>query len=98
MYRNMSNNVSSSDKIIASLESNGQVLASVCKRDFSSIDEIVGFISALAGKFMGLARLTIRNQTQGWSTQMSLASSQRPSPHYIPRRPMLDGRQYVIPF
>lgn len=74
--------VSSSDQIFATLVVGGKVMANVCKCNFSSVDEIVRLVSSLAGRFMGLARLSIRNKTQGWTMNMALASrqSQRQSP------------------
>ena len=74
--------VSASDQIVAQLEVNGHVLARVSNRNFRDIDEVVGMIQALAGKFLGLARLTIRNQTQGWSKVMTLATRRCAAPAY----------------
>ena len=74
--------VSASDQIVAQLEINGRVLARVSNRNFHNIDEIVAMIQALAGKFLGLARLTIRNQTQGWSKVMMLATRRCAAPAY----------------
>lgn len=74
--------VSASDQIVAQLEMNGRTLARVSNRNFHSVDEIVAMIQALAGKFMGLARLTIRNQTQGWSKVMMLATHRCAAPAY----------------
>ncbi len=65
-----------SDQIFATLEVGGKVMASVNKTNFSSIEDVVRFISAMAGKFMGLARLNIRNKTQGWTMNMALANRQ----------------------
>lgn len=91
--------VSASDQIVAQLEVNGHVLARVSNRNFRDIDEVVGMIQALAGKFLGLARLTIRNQTQGWSKVMTLATRRCAAPAYSrPSTPVMHGRQYVIPF
>lgn len=92
------NQLNATDQIVALLENNGQILASVNKSEFTSMDEIVGLIYALAGKFMGLARLTVRNKTQGWSTVMPLAARRQTAPSYSRPTPRLHGRQYVIPF
>ena len=51
-------------------------MASVSKNNFSSVEDIVRFICAMAGKFMGLAKLHIRNKTQGWTMNMVLAGRQ----------------------
>ena len=91
--------VSASDQIVAQLETNGHVLARVSNHNFHNIDEVVGMIQALAGKFLGLAQLTIRNQTQGWIKVMTLATRRCAAPAYSrPTTPVMQGRQYVIPF
>lgn len=78
-----STTLSTSDQIFATLEVGGRIMASVCKTNFSTIDDIVKFISSLAGRFMGLARLNIRNKTQGWSMNMALAARpHQPRPAY----------------
>ena len=73
---NISASLSTSDQVFATLEVGGRILASVCKSNFASIDDIVRFIYSVAGRFMGLARLSIRNKTQGWTMNMALASRQ----------------------
>ena len=80
---NSTTTLSTSDQIFATLEVGGHTMASVCKSNFSSIDDIVKFISSMAGRFMGLARLNIRNKTQGWSMNMALATRMpQPRPAY----------------
>lgn len=69
--------LSINDQIFATLEVGGKTMASVSKTNFSSIDDIVRFICAMAGRFMGLARLNIRNKTQGWTMNLALASRWR---------------------
>ena len=69
--------LSTSDQIFATLQVGGKTMASVCKTNFASIDDIIRFIYSIAGKFMGLARLNIRNKTQGWTINMALASQQQ---------------------
>lgn len=74
--------LSVNDQIFATLEVGGKTVASICKSNFSSVNDIVRFICAMAGRFMGLARLNIRNKTQGWAMNLALASHQsvpRPS-------------------
>lgn len=66
--------LSVSDLIFATLIVGGKVIASVCRNNFASINDIVKFIATSAGRFMGLAQLNIRNKTQGWSMNMALAS------------------------
>lgn len=100
MKTNSNTPMSATDKIVAQLESNGRVLARVSVSNIASIDEVVGMVRTLAGKFMGLAQLTIRNQTQGWSRVIALASRRCAAPTYSrpASRPAMQGRQYLIPF
>lgn len=80
---NTRTSLSTSDQIFATLEVGGKVMASVSKSNFSSVDDIVRFIYSMAGRFMGLARLSIRNKTQGWTMNLALASRQsQPRPAY----------------
>ncbi|MBR5087327.1 MAG: hypothetical protein IKX31_10025 [Muribaculaceae bacterium] len=66
--------LSTSDQIFATLEVGGKIMASVSKSNFANINDVVRFTCSIAGKFMGLARLSIRNMTQGWTMNMALAS------------------------
>ena len=75
----MNNNATSlsiNDQIFATLEVGGKTVASVSKSNFATINDIVRFICNMAGRFMGLARLNIRNKTQGWTINLALASRQ----------------------
>ncbi len=67
------NTLTTTDHVIASIEVNGRILASVSKSNFSSLQEVAKFLIAMAGKYIGLAKLTIRNKTQGWTTTMAYA-------------------------
>ena len=69
-----STSLSIGDQIFATLEVGGKTVASVYKTNFATINDIVRFVGAVAGRFMGLARLHIRNKTQGWTMNLSLAS------------------------
>lgn len=71
--------LAASDMIYATLEAGGNVLAKLCKANFSSIDEVVRQLTALAGRYFGLARLRIRNMTQGWNINLSVASRRKPA-------------------
>ena len=95
--------VNRNDEMMATLEAEGGVLASVQKHNFTSVDDVVRFVMSLAGKFVGLGKLTIRNKTQGWRIVMSMAVKRpslslagvgMPMPAALPH----DGRQYVIPW
>ncbi|MBP5688334.1 MAG: hypothetical protein IK100_08110 [Muribaculaceae bacterium] len=68
--------LSQNDQIFATLIVRGKVLASVCRNNFANINDVVRFICASAGRFMGLGQLNIRNKTQGWSMNLALASKQ----------------------
>jgi len=85
-----------SDKIFATLECNGRVVARLSERNFSSIDEVVRTVRRIAGQFVGLARLVIRNQTQGWSTQVAIAAPRRQAAQAMPR--VDRNGQYLIPW
>ena len=85
---NTRTSLSTSDQIFATLEVGGKIMASVSKSNFSSIDDVVRFIYSIAGRFMGLARLSIRNKTQGWTMNMALAARQnQPRPAYAAAMP-----------
>ena len=100
---NTMNQVNRDDEMMATLEAEGGVLTSVQKRNFTSVDDVVRFVMSLAGKFVGLGKLTIRNKTQGWRVVMSLAV-RRPSLSLaglggsMPAMQPHDGRQYLIPW
>lgn len=94
------NSLNSSDEILATIEVNGHQLASLNRRDFLNVDEVIHSIVSLAGSFIGLAKLHIRNKTQGWSMVMGIAPR-----HEIctPARPLhvampQAGRQLSIPW
>lgn len=65
------------DEVFATLECNGRILANVRATQFSSVDEVVGYIYATAGAFSGLGRLTVRNRTQGWCQMVPVARMAR---------------------
>lgn len=86
IMNNTATTLSRNDQIFATLEVGGKIMASICKSNFSTINDVVRFICSIAGRFMGLARLNIRNKTQGWTMNMALAS--RPSqPVHLTARP-----------
>ncbi|MBR1804127.1 MAG: hypothetical protein IJ775_04395 [Muribaculaceae bacterium] len=94
------NNLSVNDEIIASIEFNGHQLATLSRHDFTSVDDVVRALVSMAGNFMGLARLNIRNKTRGWNLMMGVASRRRqqPTPAAVrPARPAM-GQQLTIPW
>ena len=68
------------DMILATLEGNGRVLATVHKTGFNNVDDVTNFALAQSGGFAGLAKLNVRNKTQGWHMTLCLASRRRPAP------------------
>ena len=97
MEKNLTNIVNCSDKICASLECNGRRLASVNGTGFSSLEAVKRVLMDLAGRFVGMAVLNVRNCTQGWRNVTALAlmrcnassTAAHPAPH--------QGGQYGIP-
>ncbi len=92
----MSNNsttLSTRDQIFASLEVAGKIVATVKKSNFSTINEVVKLTCAMAGEFMGLARLNIRNMSQGWTMTLSLATRQTSKPLTTASAPISSYKQ-----
>ena len=98
---NINNIVNCGDKICATLESNGKCLASVNGNGFTGIDAVKRALLDLAGHYVGMAVLTVRNCTQGWRDVTALATMRRPV--FTPRPAAVastphDGAQYLIPW
>ena len=91
--------ISSTDLIMANLSWNGRTMASIAKSNFTSIDDVVRLITTMAGKCVGLAKLTIRNKTQGWAINMGISTASSMSIKNL-MKPMLPqkGTQLSIPF
>ena len=62
------------DRIQATLVVNGETITQLCDTEAGSVSDIVKKVYAQAGSFCGFARLTIRNQSQGWIKSLPLAS------------------------
>lgn len=91
--------IEKTDFIMANLSWKGVTLASVANRNFTSIDDVVSFISSLAGKCFGLAKLTIRNKTQGWAINMGISTPSDISIKNITSpSSVMKGTQLSIPF
>ena len=69
--------IRNSDLVFATLEANGQIIARLSAMNFGSVGEVVRAIYRMAGKFAGMARVCIRNKSQGWSKVLML--SRRPA-------------------
>ncbi len=101
MKTNFNNIVNRGDRICASLECNGHRLASVNGSDFPSLDAVKRSLLDLAGRYMGMAVMTVRNCTQGWRDVTALATIRRPA---LVQQPALKvtapraGAQYLIPW
>ena len=79
MNTNISNTVNCGDKIFATLECNGRRLASINGMGFSSLEAVKRALLDLAGRYAGMAIVTVRNCTQGWRDVTALATMRRPA-------------------
>lgn len=101
MNNNITNIVKCGDRICATLECNGRRLASVNGTNFNSLEAVKRVLLELAGRYVGMAVLTVRNCTQGWRDVTALATMRRPVSaavlHVAPSAPRM-GNQYLIPW
>ena len=101
MNKNISNIVNLGDRICATLECNGRRLASVNGSNFNSLEAVRRALLDLAGRYVGMAVMTVRNCTQGWRDVTALATMRRTAvaPHQvIPTATPRMGAQYLIPW
>lgn len=98
MNKNTLNNVNCGDRICATLECNGRRLASVNGNHFTSLEAVKHALISLAGQYVGMAVLTIRNCTQGWRDVTALARMQRPASQPVSAPVQRIGAQYMIPW
>ncbi|MBR1543767.1 MAG: hypothetical protein IJ626_02605 [Muribaculaceae bacterium] len=75
MITTVKNRISPSDQVFASIENNGRVLATMNKSNFSSTEDVMRLIMSMAGKWMGVAKISIRNKSQGWTENRAIALS-----------------------
>lgn len=100
MNTTINNIVNCGDKICATIECNGRRLASINGTQFTSLDAVKSALLDLAGRYVGMAILTIRNCTQGWRDVTPMATMRRPvtvtpaGGMTLPRQ----GQQYLIPW
>ncbi|MBR1882294.1 MAG: hypothetical protein IJ808_04660 [Muribaculaceae bacterium] len=70
-----------SDMIMASLQVGNKKIINFAHAGFMSFNQVKDYVLRLAGRFSGLAHLTVRNQSQGWSVSIALATSRElPAP------------------
>lgn len=97
--RQFAETLSMGDMVYASLSIDGQDVANISSTRFSSIDEVISIIYHLAGRFAGIAKLLIRNQSRGWSKSMPISSIQRKASQATPSAmPPIENGQYLIPW
>ena len=89
MNNYISNIVNPGDQICATLECAGHRLASINGMNFTSIEAVKQTLLDLAGRFAGLAVITVRNCTQGWRDVTTFSRMRRPAalplPKYVSR-------------
>ena len=78
MNKNFNKIVKCGDRICATLDCNGRRWASVNGVDFASLDAVKKALLKMAGRYAGMAVLTVRNCTQGWRDVTALATLNRP--------------------
>ena len=100
MNKYISNIVNPGDQICATLECAGQRLASVNGMNFNSLESVKRALLDLAGRFAGLAVITVRNCTQGWRDVTTLSRMRRPAALPSPELASTPhrGAQYLIPW
>lgn len=94
--------MSAADVIYARLDVDGRNVVCLSECGFGSIGDVVGWVRRMAGRFAGMARLLVRNQSRGWQVTLPLRSvagdgvggSSAPAELC---RPMC-GNQYLIPW
>ena len=87
------------DNIFATLMGKGKIIKTIVGKNFSDISEIVKMITSNCGDYRGLAELSVRNQSQGWSFNMLLSMNNvLPTSERIEAEPPRDGLQYCFAF
>lgn len=64
--------MSLSDRIFARLSLGGRVIAEIDRADFPSLSFLLTAIRAMVPGVSGLARLSVRNMSRGWSLERPL--------------------------
>jgi len=96
--RQETNNMTIEDNICATLVCNGREIARVSSTGYKSLEAVMRHVLNVAGAFVGMARLTVRNTTRGWQQVKMLASASRRAsrPTLVP--PLQVDGQYMIPW
>lgn len=90
------NKLSVGDNIYAVLTIDGQTVLRFSDNCFSSMRDVISMVFRLAGKFVGMARLLVRNQSEGWNVTMPLASNG--GANATASAPVAANGQYLIPW
>lgn len=99
MKTNINNIVNIGDQICATLECNGRRLASINGMNFNSLEAVKRALLDMAGRYVGMAVLTVRNCTQGWRDVTALATMRRAAMHpEVKLAAPRSGAQYLIPW
>ena len=100
MNKNLNYIVNCGDRICATLDCNGRRLASVNGSEFASLDAVKSALLDMAGRFAGMAVITVRNCSQGWRDVTAMATMRRPAaiPQPVPATAPHVGSQYLIPW
>lgn len=100
MNHNINNTVSPGDRIFATLDCQGNRLASINGSCFDSLDAVRSALLQVAGRYEGMAIITVRNSSQGWRDVSALATMRRmPFTFQEPQATSpRAGAQYLIPW
>lgn len=90
------NKVNFGDKIYAVLTIDGETVVKFSDNCFGSLRDVISAVFMAAGRFVGVARLLIRNQSEGWNVSMPLASNAGTQPRVS--APVAANGQYLIPW
>ena len=93
--------LSMGDMVYVSLSIDGQDVANISSTRFSSIDDVISIVYRIVGKFAGIAKLLIRNQSRGWSKSLPISSNQGRKQERATTStvvPPNENGQYLIPW
>ncbi len=61
------------DQIFASVVCNGTTVVNVMDSNFDCLDQVMRYVMNKAGRLAGLARVKVRNASQGWATDLTVS-------------------------